>query len=129
MEKEDRDHVHGLGLLGGGAEGIRTPDLLTASQARSQLRHSPVMLKRRYETMQGHPRQAKNPLPPDFFADHGSLTSVFAVQFAQSETIPRTFNVQRVTSNVASPFLFKSRNLQFEIRIPPFRLDTPGRLA
>ena len=25
----------------GGAEGIRTPDLLTASQARSQLRHSP----------------------------------------------------------------------------------------
>jgi hypothetical protein len=27
----------------GGAEGIRTPDLLTASQARSQLRHSPAM--------------------------------------------------------------------------------------
>jgi len=26
----------------GGAEGIRTPDLLTASQARSQLRHSPA---------------------------------------------------------------------------------------
>ena len=28
----------------GGAEGIRTPDLLTASQARSQLRHSPMEL-------------------------------------------------------------------------------------
>ena len=28
-------------LRSGGAEGIRTPDLLTASQARSQLRHSP----------------------------------------------------------------------------------------
>jgi uncharacterized protein affecting Mg2+/Co2+ transport len=45
-----------------------------------------VMLKRRYETMQGHPRQAKNPDS-------------------------------------------QSRNLPFEIRIPPFRLDTPGRLA
>src|SRR5690606_38679872 len=28
-------------LLLGGAEGIRTPDLLSAIQARSQLRHSP----------------------------------------------------------------------------------------
>ncbi len=27
---------------GGGAEGIRTPDLLTASQTRSQLRHGPT---------------------------------------------------------------------------------------
>ncbi len=26
----------------GGAEGIRTPDLLTASQTRSQLRHGPT---------------------------------------------------------------------------------------
>jgi hypothetical protein len=45
-----------------------------------------VMLKGRYETMQGHPRQAKNPDS-------------------------------------------QSRNSQFEIRSPPFRLDTPGRLA
>ena len=29
------------GFLPGGAEGIRTPDLLSAIQARSQLRHSP----------------------------------------------------------------------------------------
>lgn len=29
----------------GGAEGIRTPDLLSAIQARSQLRHSPKRLR------------------------------------------------------------------------------------
>ena len=81
-KEENRDHFHGLGRLGGGAEGIRTPDLLTASQARSQLRHSPVILKGSHETMQRHPRQAKNPLQPDFFADQGSSTSIFAVQFA-----------------------------------------------
>ncbi len=33
--------THNPLFLFGGAEGIRTPDLLTASQARSQLRHSP----------------------------------------------------------------------------------------
>ena len=31
-------------VLNGGAKGIRTPDLLTASQARSQLRYSPVYI-------------------------------------------------------------------------------------
>lgn len=29
----------------GGDKGIRTPDLLTASQARSQLRHTPTCIK------------------------------------------------------------------------------------
>lgn len=29
-------------VMSGGAEGIRTPDLLSAIQARSQLRHSPT---------------------------------------------------------------------------------------
>ena len=48
----------------GGAEGIRTPDLLTASQARSQLRHSPkffLSVWKRNMTTQGNPRQAKKP--------------------------------------------------------------------
>ncbi len=34
-------HTEGDVTMSGGAEGIRTPGLLTASQARSQLRHSP----------------------------------------------------------------------------------------
>ena len=59
--------------------------------------------------MQRHPRQAKNPLQPDIFADQGSSTSVLAAQFAQSETISWTFNVQRITGNVPSPLFSKSR--------------------
>ena len=35
--------THNPLFLFGGAGGIRTPDLLTASQARSQLRHRPVV--------------------------------------------------------------------------------------
>ncbi len=33
-----------VGWENGGADGIRTHDLLTASQARSQLRHSPTAI-------------------------------------------------------------------------------------
>src|SRR5450759_5651304 len=38
----------------GGPEGIRTPDLLSAIQARSQLRHRPTWLRR---TRAGRPRE------------------------------------------------------------------------
>ena len=37
----------GTGFLGGGAEGIRTPDLLIANETRYQLRHSPLVRKER----------------------------------------------------------------------------------
>ena len=38
----ERKASPGTRQRGGGAEGIRTPDLLTASQTRYQLRHSPL---------------------------------------------------------------------------------------
>ena len=37
----------GTGFLSGGAEGIRTPDLLIANETRYQLRHSPLVRKER----------------------------------------------------------------------------------
>jgi hypothetical protein len=35
------------GFASGGAEGIRTPDLLIANETRYQLRHSPAMREKR----------------------------------------------------------------------------------
>ena len=43
----------------GGAEGIRTPDLVTASHARSQLRHSPRLSKERESFLDPGPRKVK----------------------------------------------------------------------
>ncbi len=42
-------HVHAgrTGFPSGGAEGIRTPDLLIANETRYQLRHSPAMREKR----------------------------------------------------------------------------------
>ena len=41
--RTDRVGAGQTGLLRGGAEGIRTPDLLIANETRYQLRHSPLM--------------------------------------------------------------------------------------
>src|SRR3954454_8978767 len=46
----------------GGAEGIRTPDLLIANETRYQLRHSPGCAARREEEVITRPRMAPNRL-------------------------------------------------------------------
>ena len=60
-----------------GAEGIRTPDPLTASQMRYQLRHSPL-LERRYTSTCRRPHQGPaQPAAIAFFSQLASLRSIF----------------------------------------------------